>query len=210
MTSKPKLSRREQILTVLTIELEKKLGLPITTSSLANAVGVSEAALYRHFASKAKMFEALINYAEESIFSLVNRILEQETDPTIRCYKIINLILSFSEKNPGITRLLIGDILLGENERLHLRVTQFFERIELQIRQILREANLTNGPRPISNIDAAANQMLIYIEGKLSQFVISSFKPTHVKMLATTLDANELPDKVIIGIPILIASLAVV
>ena len=176
MTSGPKLSRREQILTVLTIELEKKLGLPITTSSLANAVGVSEAALYRHFASKAKMFEALINYAEESIFSLVNRILEQETDPTIRCYKIINLILSFSEKNPGITRLLIGDILLGENERLHLRVTQFFERIELQIRQILREANLTNGPRPISNIDAAANQMLIYIEGKLSQFVISSFK----------------------------------
>ena len=142
----------------------------------SNAVGVSEAALYRHFASKAKMFEALINYAEESIFSLVNRILEQETDPTIRCYKIINLILSFSEKNPGITRLLIGDILLGENERLHLRVTQFFERIELQIRQILREANLTNGPRPISNIDAAANQMLIYIEGKLSQFVISSFK----------------------------------
>ena len=176
MTSKPKLSRREQILIVLATELEKKLGLPITTSSLANSVGVSEAALYRHFASKAKMFEALINYAEESIFGLVNEILEQETDPTIRCYKIINLILSFSEKNPGITRLLIGDILLGENERLHLRVTQFFERIELQIRQILREANLTNGPRPISNIDAAANQMLIYIEGKLSQFVISSFK----------------------------------
>ena len=176
MTSKPKLSRREQILIVLATELEKKLGLPITTSSLANSVGVSEAALYRHFASKAKMFEALINYAEESIFGLANKILEQETDPTIRCYKIINLILSFSEKNPGITRLLIWDILLGENERLHLRVTQFFERIELQIRQVLREANLTNGPRPISNIDAAANQMLIYIEGKLSQFVISSFK----------------------------------
>ena len=176
MTSKPKLSRREQILTVLTIELEKKLGLPITTSTLANSVGVSEAALYRHFASKAKMFEALIDYAEECIFSVVNKILGQETDPTIRCYKIISLILSFSEKNPGITRLLIGDILLGENERLHHRVTQFFERIELQIRQILREANLTNGPRPISNIDAAANQMLIYIEGKLSQFVISSFK----------------------------------
>ena len=176
MTSTPKLSRREQILIVLATELEKKLGLPITTSSLANSVGVSEAALYRHFASKAKMFEALINYAEESIFGLANKILEQETDPTIRCYKIINLILSFSEKNPGITRLLIGDILLGENERLHLRVTQFFERIEIQIRQVLREANLTNGPRPISNIDAAANQMLVYIEGKLSQFIISSFK----------------------------------
>jgi TetR/AcrR family transcriptional regulator len=180
MSGRPKLNRRQQILTVLASELEKNLGLPITTSSLANAVGVSEAALYRHFASKAKMFEALINFAEESIFGLINKILDQETDPTVRCEKIIHLILSFSEKNPGITRILIGDVLLGENERLHTRVTQFFERIESQIRQILREANLGNGPRPISNIDAVADQILTYIEGKLSQFVKSSFgkKPT--------------------------------
>ena len=152
MSGRPKLNRRQQILEVLASELEKNLGLPITTSSLAKAVGVSEAALYRHFASKAKMFEALISFTEESIFSLINKILDQETDVTVRCEKIIYLVLSFSERNPGITRIIIGDVLLGENERLHARVTQFFERIESQIRQILREANLSNGPRPISNI----------------------------------------------------------
>jgi TetR/AcrR family transcriptional regulator len=180
MSGRRKLNRRQQILEVLASELEKNLGLPITTSSLANAVGVSEAALYRHFASKAKMFEALISFTEESIFSLINKILDQEADVTVRCEKIIYLVLSFSERNPGITRIIIGDVLLGENERLHARVTQFFERIESQIRQILREANLSNGPRPISNIDAVADQIITYIEGKLSKFVKSSFskKPT--------------------------------
>ena len=89
-------------------------------------------------------------------------------------------MLGFSEKNPGITRILIGDALLGENERLHARVMQFFERLETQLRQILREANLGEGPRSISNMEAAANQMLTHVEGKMSQFVRSSFtkKPT--------------------------------
>lgn len=185
MSGRRKLNRRQQILEVLASELEKNLGLPITTSSLANAVGVSEAALYRHFASKAKMFEALISFTEESVFSLINKILDQEADVTVRCEKIIYLVLSFSEKNPGITRIIIGDVLLGENERLHARVTQFFERIESQIRQILREANLSNGLRPISNIDAVADQIITYIEGKLSKFVKSSFskKPTeHIEV----------------------------
>ena len=185
MNGKRQLNRRQQILEVLASELEKNLGLPITTSSLANAVGVSEAALYRHFASKAKMFEALISFTEESIFSLINKILDQEADVTVRCEKIIYLVLSFSERNPGITRIIIGDVLLGENERLHARVTQFFERIESQIRQILREANLSNGLRPISNIDAVADQIITYIEGKLSKFVKSSFskKPTeHIEV----------------------------
>ena len=185
MSGRRKLNRRQQILEVLASELEKNLGLPITTSSLANAVGVSEAALYRHFASKAKMFEALISFTEESIFSLINKILDQEADVTVRCEKIIYLVLSFSERNPGITRIIIGDVLLGENERLHARVTQFFERIESQIRQILREANLSNGLRPISNIDAVADQIITYIEGKLSKFVKSSFskKPTeHIEV----------------------------
>ena len=185
MSGRRQLNRRQQILEVLASELEKNLGLPITTSSLANAVGVSEAALYRHFASKAKMFEALISFTEESIFSLINKLLDQEADVTVRCEKIIYLVLSFSEKNPGITRIIIGDVLLGENERLHARVTQFFERIESQIRQILREANLSNGLRPISNIDAVADQIITYIEGKLSKFVKSSFskKPTeHIEV----------------------------
>ena len=193
MSGRRKLNRRQQILEVLASELEKNLGLPITTSSLANAVGVSEAALYRHFASKAKMFEALISFTEESIFSLINKILDQEADVTVRCEKIIHLVLSFSERNPGITRIIIGDVLLGENERLHTRVTQFFERIESQIRQILREANLSNGPRPISNIDAVADQIITYIEGKLSKFVKSSFSkmPTeHIEVQWSVMKAG--------------------
>lgn len=176
--SKP--NRKQQILEVLASELETNPGCRITTASLASAVGVSEAALYRHFASKAKMFEALIDFAEETVFGLINKIVGNETDATVRCEKIIQLLLGFSEKNPGITRILIGDALLGENERLHARVSQFFERLETQLKQILREANLSDGPRAISNMEAAANQMLTYVEGKLSQFVRSSFtkKPT--------------------------------
>ncbi|MBL1142153.1 MAG: nucleoid occlusion factor SlmA [Proteobacteria bacterium] len=180
MTTNPKLNRRQQILEVLASELETNPGLRITTASLASAVGVSEAALYRHFASKAKMFEALIDFAEETVFGLINKIVSNETDATVRCEKIIQLMLGFSEKNPGITRILIGDALLGENERLHVRVMQFFDRLETQLKQILREANLGDGPRAISNMEAAANQMLTYVEGKLSQYVRSSFtkKPT--------------------------------
>jgi TetR/AcrR family transcriptional regulator len=176
----PKPNRRQQILEVLARELETNPGLRITTASLASAVGVSEAALYRHFASKAKMFEALIDFAEEAVFGLINKIISNETDATVRCEKIIQLMLGFSERNPGITRILIGDALLGENERLHARVVQYFERLETQFRQVLREANLSDGPRAISNIEAAANQMLTYTEGKMSQFVRSSFtkKPT--------------------------------
>ena len=126
------------------------------------------------------MFEALIDFAEETVFGLVNKIIENEKDVIVRCEKIIQLMLGFSERNPGITRILIGDALLGENERLHARVMQFFERLETQLKQVLREANLGNGPRPISNMEAAANLMLTYIEGKMSQFVRSSFnkKPT--------------------------------
>lgn len=180
MTTNNKPSRKQQILEVLARELETNPGLRITTAGLASAVGVSEAALYRHFASKAKMFEALIDFAEESVFGLINKIVNNEKDAAVRCEKIIQLMLAFSEKNPGITRILIGDALLGENERLHTRVMQFFERLETQLRQILREANLSDGTRAISDMEAAANQMQTYIEGKLSQFVRSSFnkKPT--------------------------------
>ncbi len=180
MATNNKPSRRQQILEVLASELETNPGLRITTAGLASAVGVSEAALYRHFASKAKMFEALIDFAEESVFGLINKITSNEKDAAVRCKKIIQLMLAFSEKNPGITRILIGDALLGENERLHARVMQFFERLETQLRQILREANLSDGTRAISNMEAAANQMITYVEGKLSQFVRSSFtkKPT--------------------------------
>ena len=140
-------NRRQQILETLALQLENHPGSRITTAGLANAVGVSEAALYRHFASKAKMFEALIDFAEESVFGLINTILDQEKDLIFRCDRIMRLVLGFSEKNPGITRILLGDALVGEHERLHARVNQFFQRLETQFKQILREANLSNGAR---------------------------------------------------------------
>lgn len=180
MNTRQRSNRRQQILEVLARELEVNPGSRITTAALAKAVGVSEAALYRHFASKAKMFEALIDFAEDSVFSLVNRILEQEGDVRLRCERITQLLLGFAERNPGITRVLLGDALVGENERLRIRVGKFFERVETQLKQILREANLTSGPRAATTIDAAANQIMAQIEGRMSQYVRSNFtrKPT--------------------------------
>ena len=173
-------NRRQQILEVLAQELESHPGSRITTAALAKAVGVSEAALYRHFASKAKMFEALIDFAEESVFSLINKIMEQDQNVMLRCEHLIQLILGFSERNPGITRVLLGDALVGENERLRVRVGKFFERVETQVKQILREANLSDGPRAMAPIDAAANEIVALIEGRMSQYVRTNFnmKPT--------------------------------
>ena len=173
-------NRRQQILEVLAQELESHPGSRITTAALAKAVGVSEAALYRHFASKAKMFEALIDFSEESVFSLINKIMEQDQNAMLRCERLIQLILGFSERNPGITRVLLGDALVGENERLRVRVGKFFERVETQVKQILREANLSDGPRAMAPIDAAANEIVALIEGRMSQYVRTNFdmKPT--------------------------------
>lgn len=174
-------NRRQQILETLARELEQRPGSRITTASLARAVGVSEAALYRHFASKAKMYEALIDFAEESVFGLVNNIVAQEPDTVNRCEKIVRVMLGFAERNPGITRVLLGDALVGENERLRTRVARFFDRIETQFKQLLREANLGNERRAApGTIDATANQLMVVIEGKLSRFARSEFekKPT--------------------------------
>ena len=172
--------RRQQILEILARELEGHPGSRITTAALAKAVGVTEAALYRHFASKAKMFEALIDFAEDSVFTLINRILEQDKNVVARCERIVRLLLGFAERNPGITRVLLGDALVGENERLRVRVAKFFERIETQLKQVLREANLSDGPRAAATIDATANEIMALIEGRMSQFVRSDFsrRPT--------------------------------
>ena len=168
MNTSAKPNRRQQILEVLAQELESNPGSRITTASLARAVGVSEAALYRHFASKAKMFEALIDFAEETVFGLMNRILAQDRDILLRCEKMLQLLLGFSERNPGITRVLLGDVLVGENDRLQARVAQFFERLETQFRQVLREANLETGaPRTAGSIEATANQLVAFAEGKM-------------------------------------------
>jgi len=176
MSLAKRFDRRQQILQVLAEELETNPGSRITTAALAKAVGVSEAALYKHFASKAKMFEALIDFAEENVFGLINKILEQERQVDAKCGRIIKLLLGFSERNPGITRVLLGDALVGENERLRIRVSKFFARIETQIKQILREANLKSGLRASQTIDATANQIMTFIEGNMSQFVRSNFE----------------------------------
>lgn len=178
--SRQKSNRRQQILETLARELETHPGSRITTAELAAAVGVSEAALYRHFASKAKMFEALIDFAEASVFGIINTILAQDRNPVIRCEKIIRLVLGFAERNPGITRILLGDALVGEHDRLRVRANQFFERIETQFRQILREANLSNEVRIVAPIDATASLLLAIAEGRMCRYAQGEFarRPT--------------------------------
>lgn len=173
--SEQKISRRQQILETLALELEKSPGEPITTAALAKAVGVSEAALYRHFPSKAKMFEALIEFIEDSVFGLINRILEEEKGMQARCQKILTVALGFAEKNPGITRLLTGDILLGETERLRKRIDKFYERLETQLKQVLREGEANKELKAMSPVQAQANLMMCLVEGRIQQYVRSGF-----------------------------------
>ena len=145
MPAAKKTNRRAQILQALAGMLETSPGQRITTAKLAEKVGVSEAALYRHFPSKARMFEGLIEFIEETLFSRINKIINEEKDSAARCQLILHLILGFAEKNPGITRILNGDALLGEQERLRLRIAKLFERLETQLKQILRERRLREG-----------------------------------------------------------------
>ncbi len=156
--------------------LEANPGERITTARLAKQVGVSEAALYRHFPSKSKMFEGLIEFIEETLFSRINLILTEESTAEVRCEKMLTLLLAFTERNPGITRILTGDALAGETERLHLRVAQLFDRFETQLKQVLREAEMREGLRPVITVTAAANLMLAVAEGRISQYVRSGFQ----------------------------------
>lgn len=171
-----KTPRAQQILEALARQLESHPGQRITTAALAKEVGVSEAALYRHFSSKARMFEALIEFIEDSIFSLVTQILEENADPVSRCGNIINMLLGFAERNPGLSLILVGDALTGENERLRIRITQFYDRLETQLKQILREAESKN-ELPVGHPSTAvANLLLATAEGRMNQFVRSGFK----------------------------------
>ncbi|KKM20132.1 hypothetical protein LCGC14_1648630 [marine sediment metagenome] len=171
-----KRSRRQQILEALASQLEQHPGERITTAKLAASLDVSEAALYRHFPSKARMFEGLIGFAEDTVFGLIQRILDDEPNAVARIEKIMTLLLGFSSKNPGITSVLMGAALTGETERLRQRVSQFFDRIETQFRQILRERELSltqAGGRPVNE---TANLLLSVTEGQMQQFVRSSYR----------------------------------
>ena len=177
-----KTPRSQQILEALAHRLETCPGQRITTAALAKEVGVSEAALYRHFPSKARMFEALIEFIEDSIFGLITRILEENTDAFSRCSNILKMLLSFSERNPGLSRILVGDALTGENERLRVRIIQFYDRLETQLKQILREAE-TKNELPVGHPStASANLMLAAVEGRLNQFVRSGFQKSPLEL----------------------------
>ena len=176
MENATKISRKDQILHALARMLETAPGERITTAALAKEVGVSEAALYRHFPSKARMFEGLIKFIEDTLFQRISRILKEESNAEVRCHKILTLLLTFSDKNPGMTRLLTGDALAGETERLRERIAQFFSRLEAQLKQVLREAQIRENLKPTISAAALANLLLACCEGRLVQFVRSEFK----------------------------------
>jgi len=170
------LSRREIILQTLALMLETHPGQRITTAALAKQVGVSEAALYRHFPSKAKMFEALIEFAEQTLFSRINLITNEQSQALKSCENIMSLVLAFAAKNPGICRLLTGDALMGENDRLRKRVNQVFERLETELKQVIRQAEIKEGLVTQQSVTSIANLLTACVEGRIIQFVRSGFK----------------------------------
>ena len=168
-------NRKEQILQCLAEMLESHSGQRITTAKLAEKVGVSEAALYRHFPSKARMYEGLIEFIESTLLSRINLILEKDKTTEGRIYNILKLILGFAEMNRGITAILTGDALMGEHDRLRERVAALFEKLETQFKQVLRERKLREGKNFPIEETALANMLLAYTEGKMNQFVRSGF-----------------------------------
>jgi len=169
--------RRVQILQALATMLEQPGSERITTSALAARPDVSEAALYRHFASKAQMFEGLIEFIEQTVFTLVNQIAERETDPALRTRKLLIMLLQFAEKNPGMTRVMAGDALVFENERLQERMNQFFDKLEASLKQSLRDAAAAGGAAmPTVRAQAQASVIVAFMAGRLQRFSRSGFK----------------------------------
>lgn len=176
MTTQNKKNRRQQILEALALMLESSPGTRITTAALAEKVGVSEAALYRHFPSKSKMFEGLIEFIESTLFSQIAMIMDNESSAIVRCEKSLFVLLVFCERNPGITRILSGDALTGETDRLRQRIVQLFDRLETQLRQTLRDAEVREGMKFGMSVANTVNLMLAAAEGRIAQFVRSEFQ----------------------------------
>ena len=169
--------RKQQILQTLAQMLEEPQPEKITTAALAQRLGVSEAALYRHFASKAQMYEGLIEFIEQALFSRINRITSEETDGVRQLRAILVLLLGFAEKNPGMTRVLVGEALVHENERLQARVNQLHDRLEAILRQSLRIAASQQDPPAVQDGSAAhANLLLCFVLGRWHQYAHSGFR----------------------------------
>jgi TetR/AcrR family transcriptional regulator len=167
--------RKLQILQALAGMLEQPKGEKITTAALAKRLDVSEAALYRHFASKAQMFEGLIDFIESSVFGLINQIAEREASGIEQAHAMLQMMLSFAASNPGMTRVLIGDALVGEDERLQLRMNQFYDKIELACKQSLRLA-VTQGHGREADVAARASLLVSYVVGRWHRYAKSGFR----------------------------------
>ncbi|NVK22507.1 MAG: nucleoid occlusion factor SlmA [Kangiellaceae bacterium] len=170
-----KSKRKDEILQALALMLEKDPGGKITTAKLAKQVGVSEAALYRHFPSKARMFEGLIEFTEEALFSRINSISKEHSELSVQCHQIMTLILTFASRNPGICRLLTGEALAGENERLRGRVSQLFNRIETHVKQLFRQYEVEQMAKLQPDVASRANLLMAVVEGRVQQFVRTDF-----------------------------------
>jgi TetR/AcrR family transcriptional regulator len=167
--------RRVQILQALATMLEQPGAERITTAALAARLEVSEAALYRHFASKAQMFEGLIEFIEQSVFTLVNQIGEREAEGQAQAARIVAMLIQFAEKNPGMTRVMVGDALVFENERLQQRMNQFFDKIESSLKQCLR-GEPQDSATPTVDAQVRASMLTSFIVGRLQRFARSGFK----------------------------------
>jgi TetR/AcrR family transcriptional regulator len=167
--------RKLQILQALAAMLEHPKGEKITTAALAAKLSVSEAALYRHFASKAQMFEGLIEFIESSVFGVINQITEREDGGVAQAHAMLQMLLSFAANNPGMTRVLIGDALVGEDERLQLRMNQFYDKVELAFKGALRVA-VTQGHGREEDVSARATLLVSYVTGRWHRYAKSGFR----------------------------------
>ena len=167
--------RKLQILQTLAEMLENPKGEKITTAALAARLDCSEAALYRHFASKAQMFEGLIEFIESSLFSVINQVQAEETDGIKQIEHIVALLLRFAQKNRGMTRVLIGDALVNENERLQTRINALLDKVEAAMKQALRIAATQENLKPDADFGALANLLRCYVVGRWEQYARSGF-----------------------------------
>ncbi len=175
MATKPG-ERRLQILRTLAEMLQDPRGEKITTAALAARLDVSEAALYRHFASKAQMYEGLIEFIESSVFGVINKITGEEENARKQLQAIVAMLLTFAEKNPGMTRVLIGDALVNEDDRLQARINQLHDRLETTLKQCLRLAHTQSAEAAELDPAPQANLLVCYVIGRWHQFAKSGFK----------------------------------
>jgi len=177
--------RRIQILQALATMLEQPGAERVTTAALAAKLEVSEAALYRHFASKAQMFEGLIDFIETSVFGLLNQITDSPHSTSDKLRRMVTVLLQFAERNPGMVRVMVGDALVFENDRLQQRINLFFDKVEASLRQVMREA-ATGSTTPTVDAQVSASLLLSFVLGRLQRFARSGYKRSPLEHLEAT------------------------